>query len=71
MAYANAQAASGFSLTHWVRNQIEALRHQRARRAAYRQVFSELQALSDRELADVDIARADIHRIAAEYAARV
>lgn len=39
---------------------------QRRRHAAYRQVFDELAAMSDRELADIGIARSDIERIATE-----
>lgn len=38
------------------------------RRAAYRQTHSELTVLTDRELADLDIARSDIARIAREAA---
>lgn len=37
-----------------------------ARRAAYRRTFDELASLTDRELADLSIARADIRRIARE-----
>lgn len=36
----------------------------RARRARYNAVFAELSALSDRELADLNISRADISYIA-------
>tara|TARA_R110002049_G_scaffold23781_6_gene84724 strand:+ start:115199 stop:115447 length:249 start_codon:yes stop_codon:yes gene_type:complete len=36
----------------------------RARRAAFRRTSSELNALSDRELADIGICRAEIHRVA-------
>lgn len=38
----------------------------RARRAAYRRTFAELDQLSDRELSDIGIARCDIHRLARE-----
>jgi len=50
---------------------IEALRAQRARQAAFRQTYDELAALSDRELADLGIARSDIADIAREAAREV
>ncbi|NUH65957.1 DUF1127 domain-containing protein [Sulfitobacter sp. S0837] len=37
-----------------------------ARRAAYRRTLNELHALSDRELADIGLARCDIRRVAGE-----
>lgn len=42
----------------------------RARRAAYRRTFAELDQLSDRELSDIGIARCDIHRLAREEYAK-
>jgi len=41
---------------------------QRRGNALYRQVSGELTAMSDRELADIGIARSDIERIATEAA---
>ncbi|MEM5543415.1 DUF1127 domain-containing protein [Sulfitobacter sp. AS92] len=38
----------------------------KARRAAYDRTFTELTALSDRELSDIGIARCDIRRFASE-----
>ena len=38
----------------------------KARRAAYDRTFTELTALSDRELSDIGIARCDIRRLASE-----
>ncbi|MEX3316983.1 DUF1127 domain-containing protein [Sulfitobacter sp. PS-8MA] len=43
-----------------------AMTEARARRASYRQTLNELQALSDRELADIGLARCDIRRLARE-----
>ena len=46
-------------------------RHAARRRAVYRQTHAELSALNTRELADLDIARSDILRIAREAAEAV
>lgn len=43
----------------------------KARRACYRQTMNELHALSDRDLADIGICRADIPRLCREEAAKV
>ncbi|MBW7921181.1 MAG: DUF1127 domain-containing protein [Rubellimicrobium sp.] len=45
-----------------------ALAERVARYRAYRSTFAELTALSDRELEDLGICRADIHRISQEAA---
>lgn len=44
------------------------LRARRNRRAVYRRTFGELAALSNRDLADLGIARADIRQIAQKAA---
>jgi uncharacterized protein YjiS (DUF1127 family) len=54
----------GATLAQWK----AAYRDHQARRAAYRQTVWELSRLDDRELADIDISRADIHRLARENA---
>jgi len=48
-----------------------ALQHRRARRAAFNQTYRELSILSDRDLADLGIARADIPFLAKEAADKI
>lgn len=43
----------------------------RRRRAAYADTFSELSRLSDRDLADLRLSRADFHYLASQAAAKV
>ncbi|MGJ5619408.1 DUF1127 domain-containing protein [Sulfitobacter sp. MF3-043] len=43
----------------------------KARRARYRETYSELSALSDRDLADIGIARSFIRRLAIEESMKV
>ena len=68
MAYANSTRAarSSFSVrlaavTRYVRSKLQ-------RRRMYSQTMQELNALTDRELADLGIQRADIRQIAIEAA---
>lgn len=56
------------SIANRVETAIEAFKSYRARRAAYRQTFDELMALSNRDLNDLGIARTDIAAIAREAA---
>lgn len=44
----------------------DAIRSQRAQRQAMRQTYDELSAMSDRDLADIGIARGDIRYIASQ-----
>lgn len=44
----------------------DAIRSQRAQRQAMRQTYDELSAMSDRDLADIGIARSDIRYIASQ-----
>lgn len=50
---------------------LDALRRERARRAAYRSTHDELSALSARELADLGISRCDVAAIARRAAREV
>jgi len=68
MAYANSTRAAGSSfsvrlaaVTRYVRSKLQ-------RRRMYSQTMQELNALTDRELADLGIQRADIRQIAIEEA---
>ena len=65
------------SNTYWPKNALRRLRAYvsilraseitaAARRAKYRETFSELSASSDRDLNDIGIARSDIRRLAME-----
>jgi len=47
-----------------VADAIASFRAARAKRAAYEQTLRELSALSDRELDEIGIRRADIHEVA-------
>ena len=58
------------SIAATVRHLAETLHSYRLKRAVYSRVFGELSALSDRDLADISIARSDIHDIAEDAAAR-
>lgn len=55
----------------WMNNRIDAFKTDMAIRAAYRQTFDELSALSARELNDLGIARSDISRISREAASEL
>jgi len=72
MAYTStAGRRAGSSFAHRFDALRAALRHRRARRAAFNQTYRELSALSDRDLADLGFARADIPFLAREAADRV
>lgn len=56
------------SLFDGVRKRIAELKENRARWALYSRTIAELEALSNRDLADIGIGRSDIERIAQEHA---
>lgn len=64
MALQIALPAAGFGVSNIVALLSKALE----RRAAYRAAYAELAMLTDRELADIGIARADIDTIARQAA---
>lgn len=49
---------------------VATIAEERARRRIFRRTYAELNALTDRELADIGVARGDIGEIADEAAAR-
>ena len=51
-----------------LRAAMQQFREARARRALYRQTVNELAVLSDRDLADLGIARTEIHDLARVHA---
>ncbi len=64
MAYVNSSRAASFSLADRISGVLALVKVQVARRAVFNQTVRELAQLSDRELADLGIARADIGRVA-------
>ena len=63
--------AAGFAPLAWATANLNAARDAWARRAKYNAVLEELSALTDRELADIGIARGEFHRIARDAAAQL
>jgi|TARA_R110000787_G_C13086452_1_gene410754 uncharacterized protein YjiS (DUF1127 family) len=67
MSYTSTYTASPVSgLMPKLRVLRDAIRNQRAQRRAMRQTYNELSAMSDRDLADIGIARGDIRHIASQ-----
>ena len=59
------------TLRDWVAQKFHAMQIKRAKRAAYVATFNELNALSNRDLADLGISRSGIRSIAAEAAENI
>lgn len=68
MAYVNSSRAASFSLADRFSGVLALIKANYARRAVYNQTVRELVALTDRELADLGIARSDIPAVAHEAA---
>jgi len=68
MAYATDIFTPGISLGERFNTLRQAIAEKRAQSRAYRITFNELDRLSDRELADLGIARSNIRGIAYEAA---
>lgn len=70
MAYANTETMriGGSRFIAQVREILGAVSRYAARQTAFRQTLNELETLTDRELADLGISRADIRRVAREAA---
>jgi uncharacterized protein YjiS (DUF1127 family) len=66
MAYATDIFTPGISLGERFNTLRQAIAEKRAQNRAYRATFDELDRLSDRELADLGIARSNIRGIAYE-----
>lgn len=64
MAYALSNNISGLNIPAKLTQFAEAWKTHRAKRAVYNRTFGELASLSDRDLADIGIARSDIRDIA-------
>jgi len=68
MAYANSIRAAGGNFADRLAAISKSVQTLMAQRRMFGQTFRELNALTDRELADLGIHRADIRRIAAQAA---
>jgi len=68
MAYALSNTTTGFSLSGKLNQLSEAWKAASAKRAVFNKTYNELQALSDRDLADIGITRTDIADLARQEA---
>jgi len=68
MAYSNTQTVAGFQVGGWMGDVLAKWNVARERRAVYLQTLNELSAMSDRDLADINVARVSIEDIAHEAA---
>lgn len=68
MAYVNATRIGDWGIGHMIGSLMTKLNDQRRRNRVYRQTVSELNALNDRDLADLGIARSTIRSIAMQAA---
>jgi uncharacterized protein YjiS (DUF1127 family) len=64
MAYITQNTPLRGTLAGWIETLFDSLRQRRENYLRYRQTADELHALSDRELADIGIARCDIPTVA-------
>jgi|AntAceMinimDraft_12_1070368.scaffolds.fasta_scaffold131399_2 uncharacterized protein YjiS (DUF1127 family) len=71
MSYTTATTATpSFDVTAKLRSMAEGYRAHRADMRAARQTFNELSAMTDRDLADIGIARSEIRHIASQTVAQ-
>lgn len=68
MAYVNATRIADWGIAHLIGSLMTKLNDQRRRNRVYRQTVRELNALNDRDLADLGIARSTIRSIAMQAA---
>ncbi|MFN3721712.1 MAG: DUF1127 domain-containing protein [Paracoccaceae bacterium] len=68
MAYTNTQTVAGIQVGGWMGDVLAKWNVARERRALYLQTLNELSAMSDRDLADINVARVSIEDIAREAA---
>lgn len=68
MAHANTQTVAGIHVGGWMGDVLAKWNVARERRAVYLQTLNELSAMSDRDLADINVARVSIEDIAREAA---
>ena len=70
MAYVNSSRAAAVGLSDRVSAFVASVKLSLQRRATYQQTLNELNALSDRDLADLGLSRLQIRSIAREAAYR-
>lgn len=71
MSYTTATTATlSFDVTSKLRSLIDGFQAHRANARAIRQTFNELSAMSDRDLADIGVARGEIRHIASQTVAQ-
>lgn len=68
MAYATETRAAGASLFQKIAEFRGHLADRFARYQVYRETFGELSALTDRDLKDLGLSRADVHHVAVQAA---
>jgi len=68
MAYVASHSAARPSIREYVANLVASVKEANARRAVYVKTLNELRSLSDRDLADLGIARLQIEDIALQAA---
>ncbi len=68
MTYAITRRGSHFSLSEFAADLVASVKENRARRAVYSKTLGELRMMTDRDLADIGIARIQIEDIAFEAA---
>jgi uncharacterized protein YjiS (DUF1127 family) len=68
MAYAASHSAARPSIREYFANLVASVKEANARRAVYVKTLNELRSLSDRDLADLGIARLQIEDIALQAA---
>ncbi|WP_240335555.1 DUF1127 domain-containing protein [Pseudotabrizicola algicola] len=68
MAYTNTQTVAGIQVGGWMGDVLAKWNVARERRAVYLQTLNELSAMSDRDLADINVARVSIEDIARQAA---
>ena len=64
MAYMNSTRTAGFGLVAWARETLAEMKEAARLRGIYLKTFDELDGMTDRDLADINISRHEIREIA-------
>lgn len=68
MAYMNSTRTAGFGLVAWARATVAEMKEAARLRAVYSKTVTELDGMTDRDLADINISRHQIRDIARQAA---
>lgn len=68
MSYVNSTRTANFGLVAWARATLAEMKSAAKLRAVYIRTLSELEGMSDRDLADINVSRHEIREIAHEAA---